>query len=215
MTSIIIVDDHALFRMGIKALLASKEDIRIAGEAGSGGELFRLLQTVAADVVLLDIIMPGMNGVEVVRRLKKDCPGMKILILSSENSCGVISDLVEAGINGFIGKQRSEGENELVEAIRSVALGLEYYGKDISAILYRVYVSVRKRTEITAEFTTREREIIHLCREGLLSKEIADRLRISPRTVDTHKTNIFAKLGINSMKEVVRYALEHGIIEIN
>jgi DNA-binding NarL/FixJ family response regulator len=213
MTSVIIVDDHELFRMGMKAMLASKEGILVAGEAGSGEELFLLLQSTTADVVLLDIIMPGMNGVEIARLLKKKYPAMKILILSSENSRDVIGDLMEAGIDGFISKQRSEGENELAEAIRSVASGLEYYGKDISALLYRVYVSIKKRTEITAEFTDREREIILLCRDGLLSKEIADRLCISPRTVDTHKTNIFSKLGIKNMKEVVRYALEHGIID--
>ena len=213
MINLIIVDDHELFRLGIKAMLSHEEDIKIVGEAGNGRELFNLLATTVADIVLLDIIMPGMNGVEIARLLRKEYPALKILVLSSENSQEVLTDMMEAGIDGFISKQRSEGENELAEAIRSIMLGFDYFGKDIASILYRIYVSIRKQTEATTEFTPREKEIIALCRQGLLSKQIADLLCISSRTVDKHKDNIFEKLGIRSMKEVVKYAMEHGIIE--
>lgn len=215
MIRLIIVDDHDLFRLGLKAMLSGESDMRVAGEASSGSALLHLLEKTEADVVLLDIIMPGMNGIETARRLRAKYPAMRILVLSSENTQEVVTDLIEIGIDGFVSKQRCSGAGELAEAIRSVALGIQYFGQDIAALLYRVYVSLRKRTDATAEFTPREREIIHLCHQGLLSKQIADRLHISVRTVDTHKTHIFEKLGIKSMKEVVRYALEHGIIEID
>jgi two-component system response regulator NreC len=136
---------------------------------------------------------------------------VKILVISSENSEDALRQLVEIGINGFISKQQS-GDAELAEAIRNLSCGLEYFGSDLSVLLYRVYVSVRNGADAKREFTSRELEIIDLCAKGLRSKEIADRLFISPRTVHTHKDHIFQKLGANSMKEVVRYALEHGII---
>jgi DNA-binding NarL/FixJ family response regulator len=216
MIRLIIVDDHELFRLGLKAMLSAESDMLVAGEAGNGAELLSLLETTEADLVLLDIIMPGMNGIETARRLRKKYPALKILVLSSENTREVVTNMIETGIDGFVSKQRCGGAGELTEAIRTVALDdMQYFGKDIAALLYQVYVSLRKRTDATAEFTAREAEIINLCHRGLLSKQIADRLHISIRTVDTHKTHIFEKLGIKSMKAVVRYALEHGIIQID
>lgn len=212
MTNIILVDDHSLFRLGIKSALDSKSpDICIVGEAPDGKTLFDLLQTTTADIVLLDIFLPDMNGVEITRRLRQEYPQIKILIISVENTADIMQVLLEIGIDGFISKQQGTGE-ELAEAIRTIMSGMEYFGKDIASMIYNIYVSKRKNTGVLIEFTEREREIIFLCRDGLQSKEIADRLCISPRTVDAHKNNIFKKLGINSTMEMVQYALKHGII---
>ena len=214
MIDIILVDDHALFRLGVKGALAGRHpDIHVAGEAADGGELFRLLETARADIILLDIVLPDMSGIEIARHLRKDDPEIKILALSAENSEDVVQALMDIGIDGFISKRKSSAD-ELADAIHSIMGGLEYFGKDIAAIIYNIYVSKKKTAVISAEFTEREREIIGLCREGLQGKQIADRLNISPRTVDTHKNNIFKKLEINNTMEMVQYALKHGIINM-
>jgi len=214
MTQIIVVDDHNLFRMMLKTTIESAHpDIRVAGEAASGEELFRLLPHTQADLVILDVNLPDIWGVEVARRLRREYPALKIIAVSGENTAETIRAMIDAGIDGFISKQHS-GINELAEAIDSVMNGVEYFGRDISAILFDVYVSKKKTAEATAEFTEQEKKIIELCRDGLPSKQIADRLCISPRTVENHKNNIFRKLGINSTVEMIRYAMKNGIISV-
>ena len=214
MISVILVDDHALFRIGVKgALLGSGGDVSVAGEADCGKALFKLLETTAADIILLDICLPDMSGIEIAKRLRDEYPNMKILAVSSENTKDVVSKLLEVGIDGFISKRQSSPD-ELVKAIYSIMDGFEYFGRDIASIMSNIFVSKKKTTEPTFEFTEREREIIKLCNEGLQSKQIADRFNISPRTVDTHKTNIFKKLGINNTVEMVQYAMKYGIINM-
>jgi len=215
MISVIIVDDCELFRLGVRTALADyHRDICIVGEVETGEELFDLLPARAADLVLLDIILPDMSGIDITRRLKKEYPDLKILAISSENTTSVTASLLEADVDGFISK-RMGGANVLVDAIRSVMSGFEYFGKDISDVIYRIYVSKTKSAGVTANFTEQEKKIIELCRDGLPAKLIADRLNISPRTVDNHKNNIFRKLGINSTGEMVQYALKNGIIRID
>jgi len=214
MTQIIIADDHNLFRMMLKTTIESSHpDIRVTGEAGSGEELFRLLPHTQADLVILDVNLPDIWGVEVARRIRREYPALKIIAVSGENTAETIRAMIDAGIDGFISKQHS-GINEPAEAIESVMNGLEYFGRDISAILFDVYVAKKKTAVVTSEFTEREREIILLCRDGLLCKEIADCLNISVYTVNSHKRNIFGKLGINNTVEMVQYALKKGIIRV-
>ena len=211
---VIIVDDHTLFRMGLKTMLQSDDSkIEVVGEAECGTELFAVLKTTQADLILLDINLPDISGAEIARRLRGEYPDIKILAISAENSTKTVEDMLDAGINGFISKQKSDA-HELSQAIQDVMQGLEYFGKDISTLIYYIYVAKKKTIEITPEFTEREKDIILLCSEGLLYKEIADRLGISFHTVNTHKKNIFLKLGINNTMEMVRYALKTGIIRI-
>jgi DNA-binding NarL/FixJ family response regulator len=215
MIKIIVVDDHPLFRKGIKSTFNEiNHDIVVIGEAECGEELFKILSYSVPDLILLDINLPDISGVEIARRLNKEYPSIKILAVSAENTAETIKAMLDAGINGFISKRKS-GTNELAEAIQSVMNGLEYFGRDISAIIYDVFISKKKTTTIPNEFTDREREIILACRDGLLSKEIAVRLGISINTVNTHKKNIFQKLGINNTMEMVQYALKNGIIRVN
>ena len=214
MIQVIIVDDHTLFRMGIKAAFKSDyPDICITGEADSGEKLFSLGALSTADLVLLDINLPGMSGVEIARKLRRKYPALKILAVSAENTTDIVTAMLDAGIDGFISKQHGDTD-ELARAIRTVVSGLEYFGRDISSIIFDVYVSKRKTSTVTDEFTDREREIILLCRDGLQCKEIADRLNISINTVNTHKKKIFQKLDINNTVEMVQYALKKGIIRM-
>ena len=210
MINVILVEDHALFRLGLmSALKTMRLEVCVVGEAESGKRLFELLQTTNPDIVLLDIMLPDISGVEIAQRMQIEYPDIKILVISAESDQEIIKPLIEAGIKGYISKNQSATQ-DLMNAIRVINDGLEYFGKDIAQIIYNIYVS--KKGSIDIELTDREREIIALCRDGIPSKEIAQQLNISPRTVDTHKNNIFKKLGITNTMEMVNYALKHGII---
>jgi len=211
---VILVDDHNLFRMGLKAaFLNNYPDICIVGEAECGNDLFMLPELSTADIVLLDVNLPDIGGAEIARRLRKEYPNVKILVVSAENTEETVKSMLEAGIDGFISKRKSNPE-ELAEAILSVVNEIEYYGRDISSIIFEIYVAKKKIPKITDEFSERERDIILLCKEGLICKEIAIKLGISINTVKTHKERIFIKLGISNTMEMVLYALKHGIISI-
>ena len=211
---IIIVDDHNLFRLGIRTAIETHHpDIHIVGEAGTGADFFTLLKNVTADIVLLDIMLPDASGIEIARQLKAQYPELKILVISSETHTKTIEDMLNIGIEGFISKLNSD-PNQLAEAIRAIARGFEYFGKDIADIIKRIYIAKKKTKEVTSEFSDSERSVITYCFEGLSAKMIADRLCISPRTVHWHKANIFHKLGINSTLEMVQFAVNNGIIKI-
>jgi len=206
-----IVDDHELFRYSLRMKLESRyPEIHIAGEAAKGTELFGLLETVAVDIVLLDVMMPGMNGIEVARRLKTQYPAVKILAISSDNSAQTIQEMLNIGIDGFISKNNCNGDI-LIEAIHTIMQGFEFFGQDISEIISRVYLAKKNTARITDEFTELEKCVIQYSIEGLTAKKIADRMFLSPRTVDWHKSNIFKKLGINSTLELVKFAVKNGI----
>lgn len=206
----IIVDDHVLFRMGTRLALHGESGIEIVGEAASGKELFHLLKTVQPDVVLLDILLPDISGIEIARKLKKEFPEIKILILSAENPASIIEQILEMGIEGYVTK--STEIKEIENAIVSIANGLEYFGRDIAKVIYEIVALKRKQKEKTSVLTNRETEVVRLCSEGLLSKEIAFRLKISYHTVDFHKNNIFRKLGINNSVELAKFAIKNGIV---
>lgn len=208
--NIFIVDDHPLFRMGIRLALTGKLDMKISGEAGSGKELFAALENHTPDIILLDIILPDISGLEIAKRIKEEYPEIKILMLSAEKPEVVIEEILKTGVEGYISK--STNTQEIKDAIYSVMNGLEYFGRDISKVIYDVVVTKKKQKENMPHFTVRELEIIRLCSEGLLSKEIADRLQISYRTVENHKNNIFKKLGINNSVELVKYAIQQGLL---
>ena len=211
--NIIIVDDHAFFRLGVRTALETRyPDIVIAGEAASGAEFFALLKTVEAEIVLLDIMLPDTNGIDIARRLKSERPEMKILFITSEASLFNVKEAIDIGVEGFISKFDSSPDM-LGQAIQSVAQGIEYFGKDISFVISQIYLSKKKTPEITTEFSEQERRIIECCHKGLSGKQIADKLFISYKTMEWHKANIFRKLDIHSTIELVTYAVKHGIIK--
>jgi len=214
MINVIIVDDHELFRLGLRMAIESRHsDLHISGEAETGAGLFALLNEGNADIVLLDIGLPDMSGIDIARRLKNEHPNLKILVISAENSIHVVQAMLEIGVEGFISK-RCGGVDTFAEAIHSIMQGVDYYGTDIAEIIYSIYIAKKKTTEVSSEFTKQEKRILELCREGLPGKLIADRLGISLSTVNNHKNNIFRKLGINNTMEMVQYALKNGIINV-
>ena len=211
--NIIIVDDHDFFRLGIRtALELNHPDITVVAEAKSGAEFFALLKTISPDIVLLDIILPDINGIEIARRLKTEQPKIKILVITSETTTFNVEEMVNIGVEGFISKFDSNPDI-LAQAIHSIAQEIEYFGKDISHIISQIYLSKKKTPQITSDFSEQEKRIIECCHEGLTGKQIADQLCIAYKTMEWHKTNIFRKLDIHSTVELVNYAVKHGIIK--
>jgi DNA-binding NarL/FixJ family response regulator len=214
---IILVDDHMLVRDGIKALLSGNDDIMIIGEASDDIELFKKLETLQPDILIMDISLPGMSGIEITKKICVDRPEIKVLILSMYNNEEFIFNSIKAGAKGYLSKTTSR--DEMLKAIYTIYTGEEFFGEAISRIMLRSYVKRATDDEKTEEkpaeqLTTREIEILKLYVEGLINKEISDKLDISIRTVETHKNHIMRKLGLRSTVEMVKYAIRNKIAEI-
>ncbi|MCI2082078.1 MAG: response regulator transcription factor [Bacteroidales bacterium] len=208
--SAIVVDDHPLMLEGISSVISRKSDrIEVVGTASSYDALFKLLEKESPDIVLLDIIMPGMSGIEVAKRLRREYPDVKILMLSSNCSEITLMEAMNVGINGFISK--SVPASELITAVEYIADGESYFGRDIARIIESI---TSERTQRKDMFTKRELEIIDLCCAGMTSREIARQLNISMRTVETHKNNIFRHLNISNSVELVKAAIAKHLIQI-
>jgi len=213
---VILIDDHHIVREGIKILLMNIKDIEVVGEASNGDELFELLKTNEPDVLILDIMMPGLSGIEIARIVKDEYPEIKIIILSANTDNDSVFDSLKAGAHGYLPKNAKR--EELLEAVYMVASGNEFLSDSISQTVLRNFIS-RARTgdkqgKEEAELTKRELEIVELFAEGLSYKEIAERLFISARTVESHKNNIMEKLELRSIVDLVKYAIKHKIIQL-
>lgn len=207
---ILIVEDHVLTRMGTKAALnSSSKNCQIVAEAGSVKEAKDFLKSLPnIDLILLDLILPDGNGIEVVQFLRSRNMDNKVLIISADTDKKNILQLIQLGINGFISKFADISTLEY--AIESIINGNDYYGKDISEIIHAVTIAKSPEEDL---FTARELEIIRLCAQGLSVKMIADELNIGTRTVENHKNNIFKKMGFNSTGELIYFAFEKGIVQ--
>ncbi|MBQ6772247.1 MAG: response regulator transcription factor [Bacteroidales bacterium] len=207
--NIAILDDHELIRVGLCATLQGLPHT-VTINTGNADDFFnKLLEGVPCDLVLLDILMPGTTGIEVAQRLRAEYPDIKIIIVSVDTKEYIVTRLMQIGIDGFVSKNGPL--EEVKAAIASVEEGVPYYGRDL-AVLVRDIVDARLDKKSSALLTKRELEIIEACCSGMLGKEIAEKFHISLRAVNSHKTNIFNKLGLSSSVEMVRFALEHGII---
>jgi DNA-binding NarL/FixJ family response regulator len=214
---IMLVDDHQLVRDGIKALLGGNDDIMIIGEASDEKELFEKLKTLLPDILIMDISLPGMSGIEITKKICVDRPEIKVLILSMYNNEEFIFNSLKAGAKGYLSKTTSR--DEMLEAIYTINSGEEFFGEAISRIMLRGYVKratddEKSEDKPAEQLTTREIEILKLYVEGLINKEISDKLDISIRTVETHKNHIMRKLGLRSTVEMVKYAIRNKIAEI-
>lgn len=214
---VIIVDDHKIVRDGIKALISDDNTIEIIGEAASGDEFWSLLQINVPDVVLMDINLTDSNGIELTQKAIELYPNINILILSMHMSDEFITNSIEAGAKGYLPKTTSQAE--LLQAIQKVSTGAEYYNTEVSEVLLKSYIrktknASKEKEEPQIQLTKRESEIIVLFAEGLSNKEIADKLFISIRTVESHKNNIMQKLDLKSTVELVKYAIRHKMIDI-
>lgn len=207
--NIALLDDHDLIRLGLRSILSDTPH-KVSIDVATADALFdQLEQGTPCDLILLDILLPGTNGIEVAQRLRAEYPNIKIIVVSMETKEYTLIQLMQIGIDGFVSKNGPM--EEVRAAVNSVEEGVPYYGRDL-ALLVRDIVDARLDKKSSALLTKRELEIIEACCSGLLGKEIADKFHISLRAVNSHKTNIFNKLGLSSSVEMVRFALEHGII---
>lgn len=206
---LMLVDDHPLMLLGISSMLDGKADIQVVGTAGNGQEALAKARELNPDVMMLDIVMPGMDGVELARQMRAELPDVRLLVLSSDTSLATLEPLLGIGIDGFLPK--SSESAVMLEAVRSVAAGYEYFGTDIARLIERISLAKKASESL---FTPRELDVIRLSAQGLQYKEIAGRLGIKYLTVVTIKNNIFRKLGINNTVELVVYALKKGLISL-
>ena len=212
---VLVVDDHTVVRDGISALLALSGDIEVVGEANNGNEAMEMVKKLAPDIVLMDIAMPVMGGLEATRRIHKEFPDTKVLVLTQYDDKEYFFPVIESGASGFISK--AAASSELVAGIRSVYRGDSFLSPSVTKLLVEKYQQsgVEKASHDSYnDLTERERDIFKLLVEGHTTQEIADILVISPKTVEGHKTNLMAKLGVHNRFELVKYALRKGIIHI-
>lgn len=216
MIRVVIADDHAMFRAGLRALLAVEDDIEVVGEAANGEEAISQTEQLAPDVVVMDILMPVMNGIEATRRVAAECPSTRVLVLSMYDDEEHVQQLLAAGAAGFVLKHATS--DELVRAIREVVAGGLPLSPSVAAKVLRDYARrVRGEQESAASstLTAREREVLTLVAKGQTNQGIAERLGLSRKTVDVHRTNLMRKLGLHDVTEVVKYALRAGLITLD
>lgn len=212
---VVVADDHTILREGVCSLLALQDDIVVVGEANDGAEALELLGEVAVDVVIMDIVMPRMNGLEATREIKRRWPDVKVLILSMYDDDAYVQQVIQAGASGYVLKRVAT--EDLVEAIREVHGGASFLHPPIAAKLIEDYVRrVRGDENVPGQgpLTAREREVLTLIAEGNSNQEIADSLRLSRKTVESHRANIMRKLGLHDVTELVKYALRTGLIKL-
>ncbi len=212
---IILADDHKIFLDGIVSLLSEAENIEIVGTAKSGEQLLLLSEKTTADVIITDITMKGISGIEVTKQLKKQFPEIKILILSMHTSEEFVLNSVKAGADGYLPKDSSF--EELVEAVTAIYEGKQYFSRDISEYFFKNFINKFKFEHSLMEkeeLTQREIEILKLVASGLTNKEIADKLFISIKTLDTHKNHILQKLKLKNSAELVLFAVKNKLIEV-
>ena len=211
---VLVVDDHTIVRDGICALLALVGDMEVVGEAGNGSEALKMVKALEPDVVLMDIAMPIMGGLEATRRIRKEFPRTRVLALTQHDDKEFVFPVIEAGASGFISKVAAS--SELASGIRSVCRGDSYLSPTVAKVLVENYQHRGSRGDHDPynQLTERERDVLQLVAEGHTTQEIADLLVVSPKTVEGHKTNLMAKLGIHNRIDLVKYALRKGIISV-
>ncbi len=212
---LLLVDDHPLVREGLRSCLVQEKNFEIVAEASDGEEAVRQAKTFLPDIILLDINMPGMNGLEAARLLNKVIPKSKILILTMHDNKEYVKRMVSSGVQGYVLKDSSPAE--LIAAITAVHRGETYFSKQVSQEVLNDYVkTVRTKTRKGGvELSQRESEVLGLIAEGMSNKEIASRLFVSVRTVETHRERIIRKLDIHTVAGLTRYALTKGIAKLD
>ncbi|MCE5202678.1 MAG: response regulator transcription factor [Actinomycetia bacterium] len=209
---VVLADDHALFRAGLCALLDYSDDIEVVGEAQNGREAVELAETLHPDVIVMDIAMPVMNGIEATTAISERVPEVRVLILTQHEEPQYVAPLLRARACGFITK-RAAG-SDLMTAIRAVAAG-EIYVHPAMGNLVVYEAGLRSAPGSVDQLTTREREVLARVVRGHTNARIARDLRLSVKTVEWHRTNIMRKLGTHGVADLVRYAIEHGLVDID
>lgn len=212
---LLLVDDHEIVRAGLRMLFLAEPDMTIVGEAGSGQEALRLVAELKPDVVLMDVAMPGMTGIEATRRIKEAHPDTAILALTMYEDEQYFFEMLHAGASGYIPKRAAP--DDLVSAIRVVSTGNVFLYASLAQYLVNEVLNQPGNATTasnTEELTVREREVLICIAEGNTNREIAEKLVISPKTVDRHRENIMRKLNMHNRVELVKYAIEKGLISV-
>lgn len=207
---VVLLDDHPIVRQGVHNLLDTVPAFSVVGEAGDGIEGLELIQRLSPDVLIVDVMMPGLNGLDVIKQALKRFPRMRIIVLSMQSADSYVVEALNAGAAGYVLKET--GPNEIIQAIRKVMQGEKYLSPKLSQRLMEASVGRKGVIDPYETLTNRERQILHLIVEGFTSPQIADKLFLSPRTVELHRSRIMKKLDLHNQTDIFRYALERGIL---
>ena len=212
--TILLADDHLIVRQGLHALLQAEPDLEVIGQTGDGISAVDLTTKLNPDVAVLDLMMPGLNGLDVARQLRKHAPHTKVIILSMYDDEGFVHEALCNGVSAYVLKDT--GSADLIHAVREVQNGHRYLSPSLSDRAIEVYEQMNRAG--TADkydtLTAREREVLHLSAEGLTNSEIASRLGISVRTAETHRSKVMKKLSVHTQADLTRYAIRRGIISV-
>ncbi len=211
---VLLADDHTILRAGLRIMLNAQPDIIVVGEASDGRQAVSETERLVPDVVIMDITMPELNGIEATKLIKKALPDVKVLMLTMHENDGYLFQSLRAGASGYMMKESAD--TELIQAIRAVQSGRFYLSAAAQSMMVGDYlqrVKAGEEKDSYNDLTEREREILKLVAEGLTNNQIAERLVISPKTVDTHRTHVMDKLNLHSRAELVKYAMRRGLLE--
>ena len=216
--TVVIADDHAILRQGLESLIKQQEDIDVVGDASNGYETLEIIEAKHPDILILDIAMPRLNGIEVSKKIRNKFPETKIIILSMYDNQEYIFELFSSGVSSYLLKESVA--SDLISAIRAVYKGDFYLSPSISKKVINGFLQVGpegilKRVESQTILTNREREILQLIAEGYSGREIAELTKTSIKTVNAHRNNLMKKLNIHRKTELIKYAIQNGIIQIN
>ena len=208
---VLLVDDHAILRAGLKALLETYDDIEVIGEAANGEEAIRQTREHQPDVVVMDVMMPGMNGLTALRYILEDNPEARVLMLTQYGNKEYVLPLLEAGAAGYVLKQAAD--TDFVKGIRAVYEGNSYLYPPIAKLVLEALMEGEDAADPERRLTPREREVLILVARGYTNNEIAQMLYISPKTVDVHRTRMMSKLNLHNVAEIVRYAVRRRLVD--
>lgn len=217
---ILIADDHEVVRQGIVGMLTSRRDWEVCGQASDGREAIKMVEKLKPDLVILDITMPGLNGIDTARQIRKMLPDIKILIYSMHYAERLVQEVFQAGADGYVLK--TDAGKHLVQAIETIMSGQRFVSSKVSEVIFEGFLrgtgggtgGAGEPAQATEErLSARERETVQLLAEGKSNKEVAAILGISPKTAETHRATIMRKLGLSTFSDLVRYAVRNGIIE--
>jgi DNA-binding NarL/FixJ family response regulator len=210
---ILVVDDHALFREGLVSLINEEDDLQVVGEASDGRQALEAVRGLRPDLVLMDVSMPELNGIEATRQIRHDFPETRVIALSQHSDKRFVREMFKAGASGYLLKHGAF--DELHRAIAAVLDGQTYVSSRVAGVVVEGYVDegARGGTGLSA-LTAREREVLQLLAEGYVTKEIGARLHLSPKTVDTHRRNLMQKLDIDNLADLTKYAVREGLTSL-
>lgn len=211
---VLLADDHKIVRDGLRTLLEKHADIAVLGEAEDGREALQLAGKLSPDVVVMDIAMPELNGIEATRQILSEHPSIKIVALSMHSDKRFVSEMLKAGASAYLLKDCAF--EELIAAIRTIMKGKIYLSPGIAGVVLADYIRSDRKSEpsVFSQLSDREREVLQLMTEGKTTKEVAAQLNVSIKTVETHRTNIMTKLDIHSIAELTKYAIREGLTSL-